>query len=115
VLITVLSQAWSAVRPAMSSGSVMLSAALSTGSRLNAWKTNPIRSRRSRVSWRSCSEPISVSPIQIRPLVTWSRLAMQCIRVDLPEPDGPITAVKEPAGMSRSTPPRAVTAAWPCP
>ncbi len=47
---------------------------------------------------------ISVPPIQTCPEVAASRPAMQCIRVDLPEPEGPIIAVKEPAGMSRLTP-----------
>jgi hypothetical protein len=34
----------------MSSGSVMFSAAVKVGTRLNAWKMNPSRVRRSRVS-----------------------------------------------------------------
>ena len=40
---------------------------------------------------------------------------MQCISVDLPEPDGPITEVKVPAGISMDTPASAVTAARPLP
>ena len=40
---------------------------------------------------------------------------MQCISVDLPDPDGPITAMNEPAGMSRLTASSAVTAAGPRP
>ena len=46
---------WSALRPAMSSGSVMFSAAVSVGSRLNDWKMKPIWSRRSSVSCLSFS------------------------------------------------------------
>ena len=36
----------SGLRPARSSGRVMFSSAVSVGTRLNAWKTNPTRSRR---------------------------------------------------------------------
>ena len=38
-----------------------------------------------------------------------------CIRVDLPEPDGPMIAVSPPAGNSTETPSSAVTAASPSP
>ena len=34
---------------------------------------------------------------------------MQCIRVDLPDPDGPITAVNSPAAKSIETPSSAAT------
>ena len=34
---------------------------------------------------------------------------MQCIRVDLPEPDGPMTAVNSPAAKSIDTPSSAAT------
>ena len=44
----------------------MFSSAVSVGTRLNDWKTNPIWSRRSRVSALSPSEPSSWSPI-----ITW--------------------------------------------
>src|SRR5258708_7243590 len=97
--MTVSSQAGSGLRPAMSSGSVMLSTAASTGSRLNAWNTKPTRSRRSRVSRRSGIPLICSAPIHTLPLVAESRPAVQCISVDLPEPDGPITEVKDPAGI----------------
>ena len=40
---------------------------------------------------------------------------MQCISVDLPEPDGPITAVNSPAAKSIDTPSRAATVASPSP
>ena len=56
----------------------------------------PIWSRRISVSPASSSEPISRSPTKVRPEVGVSRPAMQCIRVDLPDPDGPMTAVKRP-------------------
>ena len=47
--------AGSGLRPARRAGSVMFSAAVSVGTRLKAWKMNPMRSRRSWVSWRSLS------------------------------------------------------------
>ena len=53
------------LRPAMSIGSVMFSAAFSVGSRLKDWKMNPIRSRRSLVS--------SLSFIEVSSLATPSR------------------------------------------
>ena len=56
-------------RPAMVSGSVRFSAALSMGSRLNDWKMKPILSRRSLVSWRSFRRVISTPSISTEPLV----------------------------------------------
>ena len=49
VSISWSSHFWSGCVPASCSGSVMFSSAVSTGTRLKAWKTNPSRSRRSRV------------------------------------------------------------------
>ena len=40
---------------------------------------------------------------------------MQCISVDLPDPDGPITAVKRPRSNSTVTPSNARTTAPPLP
>ena len=71
----------------------MFSSAVSVGSRLNDWKTNPSRSRRRIVRSRSESEARSVAPMNTWPDVSVSRPARQCIRVDLPEPDGPMIAV----------------------
>ena len=109
------SHSWSGFRPAMSIGSVMFSAAFSVGSRLNDWNMKPIRSRRSRVSSRSFSPVISVSPSQTCPAETVSSPARQCISVDLPEPEGPMTAVNRPRAMSTSTESRASTAVSPEP
>jgi hypothetical protein len=75
----------------------MFSSAVNVGTRLNDWKTNPISSRRSRVSSLSLSLVRSVSPTKTDPLVALSSAAQQCIKVDLPEPDGPMTAVNSPA------------------
>ena len=87
------SQSWSGVRPAISIGRVMFSIAVRVGTRLNAWKTNPIRSRRIRVSSLSPNVLRSASPMNTRPAVAWSNAARQCISVDFPEPDGPMMAV----------------------
>ena len=40
---------------------------------------------------------------------------MQCRRVDLPDPDGPMMALNRPVGNSTVTPARARTAAPPSP
>src|SRR5438270_440802 len=58
---------------------------------------------------------ISRSPIQTCPSVGLSRPARMCMRVDLPEPDAPMTAVNCPAGTSRVTPRSAWTADSPSP
>src|SRR3954470_4700779 len=58
---------------------------------------------------------MSVPPISILPLVGESRPARMYIKVDLPDPDGPITAVSCPAGTSRDTPRSASTADSPSP
>ena len=71
----------------------MFSSAVSTGRRLKAWKMKPIFSRRSSVRSLSSSVVISVPSICTEPEVGWSSPARQCIRVDLPEPDGPMIAL----------------------
>ena len=40
---------------------------------------------------------------------------MQCMRVDLPEPEGPMMAVNRPAAKSMSTPSSATTVVAPVP
>ena len=52
------------------------------------------------VSSRSESDPSSMSPRKTRPDVSESSPARQCISVLLPDPDGPMTAVKRPAGSA---------------
>jgi hypothetical protein len=93
----------------------MFSSALSTGSRLKAWKMNPTRSRRSWVRASSESVVRSTPSSTAVPDVGRSRPARRCMSVDLPEPDGPMMAVKAPAGKSTVTPSSAVTAAPPSP
>ena len=91
----------------MSIGSVMFSSAVRVGTRLNAWNTKPTRSRRSWVIFLSDRPVSSVSPIRTDPEVAVSRPARQCIRVDLPEPDGPMIAVNSPRRKSAETSSRA--------
>ena len=105
----------SGLRPAIDSGSRMFSPAVSVGTRLKDWKTNPIRSRRRRVSCLSVeAADLGVADEHLSRRGV-SSAAQQCISVDLPEPDGPITAVNSPAAMSRVTPSRARTSAIPVP
>ena len=75
----------------------MFSSAVSIGSRLKNWKMKPMCSRRSFVSCVSFSSPIAVPAIQTSPDVGRSSPARMCMSVDLPEPDGPMTAVSSPA------------------
>ena len=91
----------------------MFSAAVSVGTRLKDWNTNPIRSRRSSVRSASVSRPISSWPTNALPDVGASSPAMQCMSVDLPDPDGPITAVKRARSNSTLTPSSARTTASP--
>ena len=109
------SHSFGTLRLARRLGSVMFSSAVSVGTRLNDWNTKPMWSRRSSVSSRSESRPRSTSPNTMRPPLRVSSPARQCISVDLPEPDGPITAVNRPLSMARSTPARARTSVRPLP
>ena len=93
----------------------MFSSAVSVGTRLKAWNTKPIRSRRSSVSFFSDSDESSVPPMWTWPEVSVSRPARQCINVDLPEPDGPMMAVNAPVASSTVTSSRAVTCVVPDP
>jgi hypothetical protein len=58
---------------------------------------------------------MSSPPIETVPEVGVSRPASMCISVDLPEPDGPMTAVNWALGTSSVTPRRASTADSPSP
>jgi hypothetical protein len=93
----------------------MFSSAVSIGRRLKNWKMNPTLPRR--ISVRSASEASVMSwpSISTAPLVGVSRPARMCIIVDLPEPDGPITAVNWPRGNEIETPSSARTSASPEP
>ena len=93
----------------------MFSSALSVGTRLKDWKTNPTCSRRTLVRALSSSVVRSVPSMKTCPAVTSSRPATQCMRVDLPEPDGPMIAVNRPAWKFTETPSRARTSVSPWP
>ena len=93
----------------------MFSSAVSTGTRLKAWKTNPSESRRSRVSPPSSRPASSCPSITTDPEVGLSSPASRCISVDFPEPDGPMMAVNWPAGKDSVTPASACTAVSPSP
>ncbi len=75
----------------------------------------PTWSRRSCVSALSSSDDRSVWPRKMLPLVTASRPARQCIKVDFPEPDGPMMAVNRPLGNPTVMESSARTAASPSP
>src|SRR5215472_1272873 len=93
----------------------MFCATVSEGSRLNAWNTNPIRSRLRTVNRRSFSPDNSVSPSPTVPEVGRSNPAATFKNVLLPEPDGPIKAVNDPGANATLTPSSAMTAPSPRP
>src|SRR3954470_5546134 len=76
---------------------------------------NPTASRRSLVRSSSSRRVRSISPIQTCPDVAESSPARQCMNVDLPEPDGPMTAVNRSRSMTTSTASRATTLVSPSP
>lgn len=88
----------------------MFSSTVSEPTRLNDWNTKPIRCLRSSVSRFSLRPDNSVPPSRTEPDDGTSRPAAQCRNVLLPEPDGPITAVKLPDGIATDTSRRAATA-----
>ena len=92
----------------------MFSRTDSAGTRLKDWNTNPTRVRRRRVRPASRRRVTSVAPIVTVPASGVSRPARQCMSVDLPLPEGPITAVQRPLSMATSTPSsaRTVTRPW---
>ena len=93
----------------------MFSSAVRVGIRLKLWNTKPTLSRRTWVSSLSLSVVRSVSPMKTWPEVSVSRPATQCMRVDLPDPDGPMIAVKAPSPKSMVTSSRARTSVSPEP
>jgi hypothetical protein len=58
---------------------------------------------------------MSTPATETSPEVGWSRQPIRFISVDLPEPDGPMTAVRRPSAMSTETPRSASTAVSPSP
>jgi len=92
----------------------MFSSAVRVGTRLNAWKTKPIRSRRSVVRPLWPRVDTLVPPTMMLPDVRRSKPTRQCIRVDLPDPDGRMMAVNWPRTNPTVTPSRACTTMSPC-
>ena len=78
-------------------------------SRLNCWKTKPMR--RLRTSARAVSLMwLTSSPARwYRPAVGTSRQPKMCMSVDLPEPEGPMMATYSPCSIVRLTPRSAAT------
>ena len=76
------------------SGSSTFWKAVSTGSRLNDWNTKPTFRERHSASCAAVIALTSAPPTRTVPLVGLSSPAMRLSRVDLPEPDGPMRAVK---------------------
>ena len=93
----------------------MFSSAVSTGIRLKNWKMKPSLSRRSLVRSPSSRSVISTPSSTTEPEVGRSSPARMCISVDLPEPDGPMIALKRPRSKATLTPASASTAASPSP
>ena len=97
-------QASSGFSPAIESGSLTFSSAVSIGSRLKNWKMKPMCAAPQQGELLSLI-PLSFSPaISTSPEVGSSSPARMCINVDLPEPDGPITAVSSPGGRRAKRP-----------
>ena len=75
----------------------------------------PMFERRSNVNSFSLNSVRSVSPMKTFPLDRLSKPAMQCIKVDFPDPEGPIIAENFPASKEISTLSNAVTSVSPLP
>ncbi len=95
------------------SGSSTFWSAEARGSRLNVWKTNPISLFRIRASWSSPSSETRWPLSQYSPSEGESRQPIKFMKVDLPEPDGPMIATNSLRRMVTSTPRRAWTVSLP--
>src|SRR5207249_1143354 len=94
-------------------GSSTFSSALVRGNRLNCWKTNPIFVFR--ILARSSAErPATSWPSSTyRPALGVSRQPSRFMKVDFPEPDGPMTATNSPRPIVTDTPRSACTVCGP--
>ncbi len=75
---------------------------------MGCWKTVPTRVRRSVVSSARLIPVVSVPSITTRPASGVISVAATASRLDLPEPEGPTTAVTDPGGTVSVTSSRAV-------
>src|SRR5213596_27651 len=86
------------------SGSSTLCSAVARGSRLNVWNTKPISLLRMRAR-ASSDKSLTFCPFsQYSPAVGVSRQPTRFMRVDLPDPDGPMTATYSFLRICRLTP-----------
>ena len=77
------------------------------GSRLNCWNTKPMWRLRTSASWSSSSRRTSCAGEAVaRRRSGTSRQPRMCIRVDLPDPDGPMMATNSPCVDRAATRPR---------
>ena len=83
------------------------------GSRLKLWKTKPIRSLRMPASASGLSADTSTPSKWYSPAVGVSRQPSRFMNVDLPEPDGPMTATNSPASIVAVMPLSACTVSGP--
>ena len=98
-----ISTASSFVRPlTFSCAMVRLRSTVMCGNRLNCWKTIPMRARS--LSTSASGSVISSPSTKIFPLVGVSSMLTQRSRVDLPDPDGPITQTTCPCATWKSMP-----------
>src|SRR5918994_342395 len=97
--------------PPRIAGSAMLSSDETPSSRLKNWKTMPTWWRRNFASQFSSWPVTTRSSTTTSPSSAWSRPAKMLSNVDLPQPDGPISATNSPRATSRSTPRSARTGA----
>src|ERR1700722_6752206 len=99
-------------RPAMTAGSATFSKTVMPSRRLKNWKTIPMWRRRSCES-SSSVRPVTSSPATvIVPSSATSSPAIKLRSVDLPHPEGPISATKSPDGTTRFAPRSARTGAF---
>src|SRR6516165_3944730 len=95
----------------MTAGSVTFSSTLMPSNRLKNWNTMPM-CRRRMIASSSSVRPTNGSPArETSPSVGVSSPATMLSNVDLPHPDGPITATNSPGVIVKSTPRSARTGA----
>src|SRR3990167_10224461 len=82
-------------------GRAMFSAAVRRGTRWKLWNTKPMRWLRTRACSSGESVVTSRPSRRYRPVLGLSSRPSRFKSVDLPEPDGPITATYSPALMDR--------------
>ena len=90
--------------PRMICGRATFSVAVSSGNSWPSWKMKPKCSRRRRERSASLIAATSRPSKNTSPWSGTSTPDMQCSSVDLPEPDGPMTATSSPGSMSREIP-----------